>query len=64
MSIAHLVPLRAGDRSLLIGVRHNQACIDGEPFTADQSGRNTGLNNTLKQPPEYITFPQPLMTGT
>ena len=59
-----LVPLRAGDRSLLIGVRHDQARIDREPFTADQSGRNTGFNNTLKHPSEHIAVAEALMTGT
>jgi hypothetical protein len=64
MRIARLVPLRAGDRSLLIGVRYDQARIDCEPFAANQSGRNTGLNDTLKHPPEHIAGAEPLMTGT
>src|SRR6516225_2572113 len=64
MRIARLVPLRSGDRSLLVGVRHDQARIDCEPFTADQSGRNTGLNDTLKYLPKHITLAEPLMTGT
>jgi len=64
LRIARLVPLRARDRSLLVGVRRNQARIDRKPFTANQVGGNAGLNNALKHPPECIALPEPLMTGT
>jgi hypothetical protein len=32
--------------------------------TADQSGRNAGLNNAVKHPPEHIAVAEALMTGT
>src|SRR5215471_4208501 len=64
LRIARLVPLRARDRSLLVGVRRDQARIDREPFTANQVGCNAGLNNALKHPPKCIASPEPLMTGT
>jgi len=33
-----LIPLGSRDRTLLVGVRHEQAGIDRKPFAADQPG--------------------------
>src|SRR5262245_46109642 len=49
LGITRLLPLRPGDRALLVGVGRNQACIDRKPFATDQPSRNTCLNNTLKR---------------
>src|SRR6266852_6339925 len=59
-----LLPFRARNRTLLVGVRHNQARIDREPFTADQPGRNTCLNDTLEDLAENVALTKALMTGT
>src|SRR5881397_528408 len=32
LGIARLWPFRARNRTLLVGVRHDQACVDGKPF--------------------------------
>jgi hypothetical protein len=53
-AIGNGVPFRAGDRPLLVGVRHDQARIDRKLFTTDQSGRNTRFNDTLKDPAENV----------
>jgi hypothetical protein len=47
-----LVPVLAGDRTLLVGVRDYQARIDRKAFTAYQARRTVALHNAVKHAPE------------
>ena len=48
----------------LFGVRRNQAGIHRKTFSPDQSGRNTGLNDTLEDLAEDVTVTKPFIAGT
>ena len=43
-----LVPLRAGNRTMLIGISLNQAGVHRKAFTADETGRDAGQHNPLE----------------
>jgi hypothetical protein len=58
LTIALLLPLRARDRTLPVGIRHNQAGIDREPFTADQACCDARLDH------EYVAVAEALIAGT
>jgi hypothetical protein len=58
---ALLVPLRSGDRTLLIGVRRNQAGIDRKPFTADKPCRNARFDNMLEDAAKNVAVTKPLI---
>src|SRR4029077_11121951 len=64
LRIALLDPLRAWDRPLLVGVRHDQARIDRKLLTTDQSRRNTCLNHTLKAPAKNVVVTEPLIAAS
>ena len=59
MRITRLVPLRSRDRTLLVGVRRNQAGIDRKPFAADNACRNTRFDDMLEEPAENVTVAEP-----
>jgi len=46
---------------MLVGVGLDQARIHGKPFSANQSGRDTGLHNTLEYPAKDAAVPEPLV---
>jgi hypothetical protein len=56
-----LVPLRSRNRTLLVGIRRDQAGIDREPFAADQPCRDAGLNHVLEDAAENVTVAEPLI---
>ena len=58
-----LVPLGSRDRTLLVGVRHDQAGIDRKPFAADQPCRNARFHDILEDTAENITVTEPLIAG-
>jgi hypothetical protein len=50
-----------GDRTLLVGVRRNQADLDRKPFAADKACRNTRFDDMLEEPAENVTVAEPLV---
>jgi hypothetical protein len=44
---------------VLVGVRRDQARIDGKAFRADQSLRQTALHHRLEHMPQHIALPEP-----
>jgi len=58
-----LVPFGSRDRTLLVGVRHDQAGIDRKPFAADQPCRNARFHDILEDTAENITVTEPLIAG-
>src|SRR5438067_12431512 len=48
LGIKRLLPFRARNRTLLVGIRPNQACVDREPFSTDDTSRNAPLDHTLE----------------
>ena len=58
-----LVPLGSRDRTLLVGVRHDQAGIDGKPFAADQPCRNARFHDMLEDTAQNVTVTEPLIAG-
>jgi hypothetical protein len=64
LGITRFQPFRARNRPLLVGVRRNQAGIHRKTFSPDQSGCNTGLNDTLEDLAEDVTVTKPFIAGT
>src|SRR5215470_9910682 len=62
--ITRLAPLRARDRTLLVGVRRYQARIDREPFAAHQACPQARLDDPLEHAPENPAVAKPFVTGT
>ena len=58
-----LGPLGSRDRTLLVGVRHDQAGIGRKPFAADQPCRNARFHDMLEDTAENITVTEPLIAG-
>jgi hypothetical protein len=48
---------------LFIGVRLNQAGIDGKALTANQTGRDTRLDDPLERATENLSLAEALVTG-
>jgi hypothetical protein len=63
LRITILLPLRARDRTLLVGVRHDQARIDSESFAADKVCRDARLDHTLKDTAENVTVAEMFVAG-
>ena len=61
--IRHL-PLWARYGTLLVGIRRDQAGIDGKAFTADQPSRNANLNHPLEDLAEQVAVAEPFIAGT
>ena len=57
-----LVPLRAGDRTMLIGVSLNQAGVDRKAFTTDKAGCNARPDDALEYDAENIVIAEALVT--
>src|SRR5262249_12634806 len=57
-SLFHSAPR---DRTLLVGVRHDQAGIDCKPFAADQLCRNARFYNTLEETAANVTVTKRLI---
>src|SRR5664280_532057 len=51
LRITCLLPFRARDRALFVGISLDQARIHGKPFAANEAGCDTSLDHTL----EYLT---------
>src|ERR1700680_4838558 len=64
LRIAVLVPVRTGDRALLVGVSLDQARIDSKPFATNQIGRDARLDDPLEYPTENIPLTEALVAGT
>src|ERR1700712_3861259 len=61
--IAILVPILTCDRTLLIGVGLDQARIDGKAFAANQTGRNTCLDDPFEHATETVSIAEALVAG-
>src|SRR2546421_11573997 len=61
--IAIPVPILTRDRALLIGIRLDQARIDGKAFAANQTGRNARLDDPFEHPAENISLAETLVAG-
>jgi hypothetical protein len=64
LRITRLLPCRTWYRTLLVGVRQDQAGIDGKAFTADQPRRNAVFNDPLEDMTEDGAVPEPLIAST
>ena len=60
--IRHL-PLWARYGTLLVGIRRDQAGIDGKAFTADQPSRNAIFNHPLEDLAEQVAVAEPFIAG-
>src|ERR1035437_8894786 len=61
--ITIIAPVLTRDRTLLIGVRLDQACIYGKAFATNQTGRNACLDDPFKHTTENISFAESLVAG-
>ena len=61
--IAIPAPIPTRDRALLIGVRLNQARINGKALTANQARRDARLDDPLEQTTENLSLTEALVTG-
>jgi hypothetical protein len=52
------VPLVAGNRALLVGIRRDQARIDGKAFATDQPLAQAAFHHRLEQMPQDIALPE------
>jgi hypothetical protein len=59
-----LVPVQTGDRTLLVGIRRDQAGIDCKPFTADQPRHHAVFDHPLKDTTEQVAVAEPFIAGT
>src|SRR5262249_53144751 len=59
-----LTPIGSPDRTLLVGIRRDQAGIDREPFAADQSARNARFDDMLEDTAKNIAVTKPLIART
>ena len=57
-------PLRSRDRTLLVGVRRNQARIDRKPFAANQTGPDARADDTLEHTAKNIAVAEAVIAGT
>ena len=56
-------PILALDRALLVGIGLNQARIDGEAFTADQTGHDARLDDPLENATKNFAIAKALVAG-
>src|SRR6516164_6755770 len=56
-----LAPFCSRNRTLLIGVRRDQAGIDSKPFAADEPCPDAGLHHIFEDTPENVTVTKPLI---
>ena len=61
LGIACLLPFRAWDRALLVGVSLDQAGIHGKSLSANEIGRNTRPDHTLKYPAKDVAVAETLI---
>src|SRR6202165_97371 len=64
LRIAILVPVRTGDRALLIGVGRNQARINCKTFAANQTGCDASLDDALEHAAKNLSLTEALVAGT
>src|SRR3984885_5362618 len=61
LAITGLLPFKARDRAMLVGIGLDQARIPGKPLTTNKTRRDTGLHDTLEYPAKDATVPEPLV---
>jgi hypothetical protein len=63
LGITISAPVIACDRALLGGVRRNQARIDGKAFAANQTGRETCLDNPFEHTTKNLDLAEALVAA-
>src|SRR5262249_55116841 len=59
--VAFRAPLAARNRTLLVGIGHDQAGVDRKSLGADKIRRNAGLDDALEHTSENVTVAEPLV---